>query len=108
MPVWTYVLLLFLERYLMASCVLWMVLATSVWIKNMAGAAVLQLFLLGVPLAADYLGVSAVRRFSMNCFMTGNGYLDRLQENGWYMFTIAIPVAFAFVCRNYLYLQFRE
>ena len=108
LPIWAYMLLLLLVRYFMALCALWMLLAASVLLKSMAGAAILLLFLLGAPLAADYLGFRAIRNFSMNGFLTGNGYLDRLQVNGWYAVPIAVLAAIIWICKKYLYRQFRE
>ena len=90
MKLWQYLALLYLLRYLFYFCILLMIAALSVWLKDTVKTmAVASLFFL-FPQMLRLLGITLADCVSFNAFLSGNLFLH--YARGPLLLLAAVPV----------------
>lgn len=103
-----YAALLFGIRYLMMLSVLSLLLAISLYGKSIVNTMLSLLFILAAPLLLELLGVKSIRYMSLNLFLTGNGYLDGVQQNPFAALALFIPISIGLMGIHVIRKKFQE
>ena len=75
MKLWQYLVLLYLLRYLFYFCILLMIAALSIWLRNTGKTLAVGSLLFIFPQVLRLLGIIDIRIVSFNAFLSGNLFL---------------------------------